>query len=463
MPSLADLLKGNSAAEQLFLWGVVAQVLNSLLSPFLEELNQLVSNLDPNQLITPAALADMVERGHLDIGAAQAEAQKQGVNNSRFALLVKNAGEPPGPMQLAEALRRGFINEQGGSDTDPTYENGIRQSRLQTQWGEVIKKLDRWIPSPNDAAEAAVRSMLDDQTARGFFQQFGGDPNFYDLVFNLHGAGPSPVEAGTLANRGIIPWEGTGPQSTTFAQAVAESRFKTKWTDAYKQLATYRPPPRTVTAMFREGSIDRDTATKLLLNYGVTPDMVPAYLTPKANTQTQKAHELTEATIVTLYTEQALDSGQAHDLLSKHGYQDEDITYILEAADIKRQLQESNLVVNVVKTMYLHGKITYNNAVTLLDAAQIVPNRRDYLLHLWDLEKQAGTKQLTEAQLMKAANAGVITQEVLKTKLQSMGYADDDADILIALGYSADTAASFIAGAAVGAQVGTLLPGAAIQ
>jgi hypothetical protein len=55
-----------------------------------------------------------------------------------------------------------------------------------------------------------------------------------------------------MANRGIIPWSGSGPRSTSFEQAFLEGPWRNKWLGPFRKAAEYFPPPRTITAMYNE-------------------------------------------------------------------------------------------------------------------------------------------------------------------------------------------------------------------
>lgn len=452
---LGGILKGNAAAEQLFIWGVLSAFVASLLAPFLRAAEQFANESGPNALPSAELLADMVLRGHIDPGTAQDAAKRNGVNAEWFDRMVRNSGSPPAPGELAEALRRGIIPASSGSDTTPGYIEGIRQSRLQDQWADVIKALDTNLPTPEAAVIALVRSMLSDPQARDLYNKFGGDPQYFDLLFNNSGEGPTPVEAGTMANRGIIPWDGYGPGVTSFQQAVSESRFRNKWQEPFRALAVYRPPPRTITAMFREGSITQEQATQLLLEYGVSAALVPTYLTPGKSSLTSRAHEITEAEIVRLYREQGLDRGAALNLLQAHGYSSADIEYILHSADLQTELEQANASIAIVRHLYTAGKIERNEASSILDQNHVLASHRDYLLVLWDKQRQLGTRTLTAKQITDAAASGIFTIAQAQLRLMGAGYTLDDANVLLALALGND--ASGITGVTV---PGVSTPGA---
>lgn len=432
MPFLEDLLLDPQTLH-LFIWNMIQQLVQPLMAPVAALIEQQVWSQFPVAILTPEQLADMVERGHVAHEWAAERAAKSGIDGQQFDLLVRNAGEPPGPLQLAEALRRGLIPESSGDDTKAGFIEGIAQSRLQTQWANVIKGLDiRW-PEPGEVIASSVRSLLSEAEAREMYVQFGGDATFFDFQRNLAGEGPSPVEAGVLANRGIIQWDGTGPESTSFAQAVAESRFKNKWTEPFRALATYYPPPRTTVAMWREGSIDTPQATKQLLQYGVPQELIPSYLTQPKKQTLQTAHQATEGEISRLYQEQAITKDQATQLLKEHGYSDIDIPILLDYADLQVTLRKQQATITPIHRLYTHGRIDANAAMQLLSAAEVPDSRSTYLISIWELERSAGVKDLTVKEITDMWSAGLLTQEQATNKLLGIGYSPDDAALIIAL------------------------------
>ena len=431
MPELGDLLGPESTVFQLFVWQVLGSLISAALGPYILELSKLSNRAHQAAVPSPEELAAMVIRGHLDVDAAAEAAADSGMPGDWFTKIVQSAGNPPGPQQLAEALRRGIIGEGSPGDLGPSYLGGIAQGDLQNIWADVIRKLALALPSPDTAVEAAVRSMRDAGTAQTLYALFGGDPEYFQLMFDVSGQGPSPVEAGALANRGIIPWAGTGPDAVSFEQAVAESRYKNKWTPAYRALAVYRPPPRTITAMFREGSIDKSTATRWLLDYGVTQDAIPIYLSTVSSGQTKSAKELTESEIVTGYRDRATSKADAQTLLVAMGYPAEDAAFILDTVDAEVVKKYQDQTVTIVHNLFVHGRQTLNEASGALDAAGVPATQRDDLLRLWQLEVKQVVKVLSEGQVTAAAKLRLISTGDAVARLVKLGYAQEDATLLL--------------------------------
>ena len=87
----------------------------------------------------------------------------------------------------------------------------------------------------------------------------------FDLLFDIAGRPPGPVELGHMTLRNIIKTDTNAgqqsglpspdPTATTFEQGIAESDIKTKWTSALWALQEYVPPPRMIGGLLEKGGI----------------------------------------------------------------------------------------------------------------------------------------------------------------------------------------------------------------
>lgn len=433
MPGLEDILKINSTAEQLFVWSVLGGIVQQALAPFLQSIANTVWEIDPDVPLTPAQLAGMVVRGHIDEGAAESEAKFSGTSPERFRRMVASYGNPPGPEALAEALRRGLIQMGHAGDEAPSYLGGISQGDLQNKWAPLIAALDARLPSPAEAIDAAIRNIHSAGDPKALYTLFGGDDKFFQFMVDLTGQGPTPVEAGVLLNRKIIPEDNPDPNQPSFKQAVRESRFKDKWADAYAGLRFYRPPPRTITAMLHEGRLTPEEANPLLADYGVRPEDLKLYTGQAEHQAVQRAHNITEGEIIRLYTERGIPAPEAKQLLTSIGYSERDTDLILTAADLEYQSKLATATIAAVKASYLHLHIDKNGAVIRLDRLGLAHEYRDSLIALWDLEIDTGVKQLTSKQVLDMWSVGLLNKDAAQVHLERIGYNKEDAGLLVAL------------------------------
>lgn len=419
-------LGGNVNLQQLFLWNTVSQLLGAALGPYMTALANEVNQATPLVPLSPADMADAVIRNIVTEGEGAHEASFAGVNADRFHQLTLLAGNAPDPTALAVALRRKFIDES-------RYLTGVRQGRLRDEWADLIRQLAIEQPSPAQALEAVVEAQLSPEDGRAKFAEFGGDPAQWDWLLGTVGSGPSPLEAATMAHRGLIPWNGTGLGVLSFDQAVAESHYRTKWTAAYRALSEYLPPPRTVTAMHRQGSLTTAEATTILQKHGVPPDLVAAYLHDSSAQKTARTKELAETTVLALYRDHVIARPEAAAFLERLAYTATEADYILQVEDLRMVERYLAAAIGRVHTLYTGHKIGEQAARDALSQLNLDAKQVDELVALWGHERAANVRTVTPSQIEAAYGYKIIDEPTALAMLEAEGYTPHDAWLVLSV------------------------------
>lgn len=430
---LLSALTPDQMLSRIVLYAVVQQLLGGALQPYWRELEQRVNARTPNEVLSPSELASAVVRTFLTEGEAAAEAEKSGIDPARFHTLVEIIGQALGPQDLAIALRRGIIPEDAGDPAGVGFIQGIAQGNLATKWADVVKALAVLLPSPESALDALLEGQTDDATARELYARFGGDPQYFDLLFNTRGQAPTPTQALELLNRGIIPERGTGPEATSYEQAFLEGPWRNKWLEPFIALREYLPPPRTVTAMLRNGSLTDAQALDLYHKYGLSEATAAAYITDAHHQKTASTHELARTTLQELYHDQIISRAQLTSSLTAQGWSDADAEYLAQVIDVKRQQQALNAVINRVHTLYVGHKIERATVTGAFTAMGLPDAQQAGILELWDLERSAAAADLTAAQIEAAVFYKVITMDEGIARLERRGYTPHDAWIALSV------------------------------
>lgn len=528
MSALGDLLGKGSVAEQLVVWGVLNQALGAALAPYLNQLGQDVNARTPVEPLPPADLADAVVRNYMTLSAATAEAAKSGLDAERFATMVPLHADAPGPQQLAVALLRGLITESGAGPDAATFEQGIREGRLNDKWAPVIKALSQAVLSPPDAASSVVRNFLtmaDGQAIAGksgvdaatfetlvrlsgdapgpqqlaealrrgaipqsgsgpdstsftqgiaegrladkwapviqdlaklwptpvdaldaalkgqitaadgqaLYEKLGGDLQFYQWLLDSQGSGPTPLEAADWARRGIIPWDGTGPGVTSYAQAVKESRFRDKWADAYKAQAQYLPPPYSIITLLKDGAITKDQATGFLQQQGASTDVIAAMIAEADATDLSAYRGLTTSSVLGMYYQQLISPADATSILESLHVSAAAVPLMLTYADLQRAIAQQNNAITRVGTLYAARKITADTAKKSLITLQVPAIAVNDIMTTWQLENSINVKLLTEAQIVDAYAYAIMSEADALTELGNIGYTPYDAWVLLSI------------------------------
>lgn len=234
-----------------------------------------------------------------------------------------------------------------------------------------------------------------------------------------------------MANRGIIPWGGSGPSATSFEQAFLEGPWRNKWEPAWRRLAEYLPPPRTVTALQREGVITKAQALELYQKTGLSLELATAYVASASITKTQAAHDLTRSDVVTLYKDRLIAPAEAKSMLEALRYDAVDAEYLLAMADFQRDAKLLTANVSKLHTQYVGRKITKTAAQKVLTDLAVPADQIADIFKHWDIDKSINVKQLTESQIVMAWYRNIIDFDEASAELQSIGYSAYDAWVLI--------------------------------
>jgi hypothetical protein len=423
---IKKLFGPNSVTRQFFVWTVAQGVVNAVLAPMFQAILNRANTVNPNVPASPALLADMVDKGVAGIEWARDEARKSGTHPNIFNLMVETVGIPPPLADMLHLWRRGKV-------TRDAVERAIRQSHVKKEWVDTILLLGVQPPTHTDILEAYLEGQVGEARARELFAQLGGDPEFFDLLYNTRGSAPTPNEAADMARKRIIPWEGTGPGVVSFEQAFKEGPWRNKWLEPWRRTTEYLPPPRTITAMLREGSVTVAEATDLLQRQGVPNELIASYLTDASTGKTQKAKELTESVISTLYQENAIDDNQARAFLGKLRYEPSEANFVLTAWQLARELRYRNTAISTVRTQFISHRIGVNEASMALDKFGVPSTQRQHLLALWTEEEKLKVTLLTAAQVKSAFKKDLLSIEEAMQRLIDQGYSEQDALIYLAI------------------------------
>jgi len=428
VPGIGGILGGlqRSTLFQIAEYQVAGQVLGAVLAPEADALGQTVWNANPLAVLSPADAADAVLRNVWPAERAAAEAQRSGVNRERFDVLARLAGNAPDPQSLAVALRRGLI-------TPARYLDGIRQGRLRDEWADLVRQLAVQQPTPSDALDALLEGQLTEADAKAKYAQFGGDPAHFEWLFNARGSAPSPVQAAEMANRGVIPWTGRGPDAVSFEQAFLEGPWRNKWSEPFRRIAEYIPPPRTVTAMYREGSISRDRAITLLKRSGLADDLAAAYLASGSAGKTQATKDLARSTVAALYHDRLVTRTVAADMLVGLGYDPAEAEFVLAIEDVRLVQRFLESAVGRVHTLFVGHKISRAQATAALAGLQVPAETLPDLVDVWEYERAANVRVLTPAEVAGAYKLGLIDEAAALAMLAELGYQPHDAWLYLSI------------------------------
>lgn len=441
----------SAVLEQIFLYGIVNQVIGAAVSPFLQEVsNQLWASAvstGVNVPTPPSVIATAAGRG-LELGSkptvtvpdwAYEQAAQSGISRADVDLQASIVGLPPALQELFELYRRGVINES-------EVREGLREGDFRDDWiDRTVNLVHSWL-TPLDFVRAAVQAQMTYADAQEWATKTGLDtstslpletsgteatPDMFGLAFAIAGRPPGPAELGRMALRKIIDWTGTGADALTFQQGIAESDVKTKWTDALRKLTEYVPPPREIGTLLEHGAITKAQAVAYWEETGVPTELANGYAYVADQQHIGQDKLLAIGQVKTGYFDQIFSKEQALELLDDLGVRGDVATQTLEVIDFRREIQAINAVVKRVESLYGADKIDATHAKAALTTVGVPSDQADKLLATW------GTLRVTPIHLPEPREIGAavkfntITQQEAIEALEALGYQPRDAAIVL--------------------------------
>jgi hypothetical protein len=420
------LVNGNPIAPEqaLDLWnrGLIgeADVARALLQSRLKPEWVDTFKLLKRQLLQAAELAEMVVQDVLQEAEATTRAAHLGIEADDFAHLVRLAGNPPGPQDTLSLWNRGIFTE-----AEATL--ALRQSRLKPEWIELFKKSRVRPATTAEAVAAVVKERAPFAEGAKIAAENGIDEATFKLLVDAAGRPIGIQQALTLFNRKIY-------QRADVEQVVARSDVKTEYTDAVMHLAVRFPSILQVRQLVQHGAIDDAYALELLLEQGYPEKLAAGVVAAGHTAKTAKHKELTVAEIETLYQGGGLSRDDASAMLQQLGYNATEAGQVLDLAEFRRLARFLEAVINRVHAQFVQHRIELDVVTTELDRVGVPTAQREQLITLWEEERAANVRVLTEAQVHSAFKKGIIPDLATATaKLVQMGYSADDASILLAL------------------------------
>jgi hypothetical protein len=367
--------------------------------------------------LTPADAALALLRGNISEAEAIAAAAAWGVTEQDFTVLVNNTGEPLGLEQLLEARRRGFIN-------DERLTRGILQSRVRNEWIDVAKAIAFSPMSTADAVQASVQNHITQAQASAIASQNGLEPGSFDTLYQTAGEPLSRTEMEQLYNRGLATREDV-------LQALRESRLKDKYGEQAFELHTRLIPPTELARAVLYGTMTHEKAVAQAMTYGYSEADAATLVSSAVNQKLETQRMGVVRAVEQLYENNAMTHETATAIIGEMGFEPSEATFIIQAAEFKRQEKVIATAISAVRSKYIAHHINQGAASASLDAIGIPHQQRDFMLSMWRIEHDANVKLLTPSQIIKGGTIGIFTAEQVLERLMNLGYTQVDAQALI--------------------------------
>lgn len=397
---------------------IIMSFVGAAVAPDVQAVSNLAWSVQPTMPLPPAELALALVRNVIDRGAAEKEARQSGMDTDRFGVLEAITGEPPGPQELAQAYRRGFISEAD-------FTKGILQSRIRNEWIPTLLKLRYQPPPQGTVVAAAVQNHLTKDEAIGKLSEAGIDPANYEWLYETAGRPPGIFELGELLHRGEIT-------EADLVQAIRESDIKDKYVPEIIKLTRKIPPMRSVVSAIHQGVITAELGTRKLMELGYNAEDAAMFVKEATSLKKATHRQLAEGQVLELYTDRMITREQAATMLGDLNLTAEDVTFLLELADHRREVKLQAAAVAKYRTLYVSHRMNDVEVGIALDRLGVDTRARQDLLAVWKHEREAAVQRFTKAELQGAIRRKLITQTRFRDELVALGWPAADVPILYA-------------------------------
>lgn len=442
--------------SQFFIFGVMFNVAGAMLAPFVQEIQNDVWTAHPDRPLSPPDIATAVVRG-FDLGDSggtpvpewsTTEGAKSGYDATHIASMIGITGMAPNLQLLFQMIRRGIIDEGTLNDGAESLIGGIQQSDIRDVWIDDVTKLRYVPPSPTDLVAAAVRHQ-DDTLPAGtdlsywetLAESLGleppdwidGNPNWFNMLYNISGRPLGPMEMGRLANRGQIAWSGLGSPVISFQQGIAESDIKDKWEAAAVLLAQYWPAVGEIGALLREGGISEAQAEAYWTAEGVPAELMAALHYVNTIQQVTQDRALAKGDILMLLQENAITDADAETMLAQIGYSGDNAAFLIAMAHFRYELEAFRTSVRTVSQAYIAGSITQAQAEEGFQGLGMPATQITSLVATLTNQRAVRVEIPTAAQIASALYYQVITQAEAQVFLENQGYSPFNAWLVLSV------------------------------
>lgn len=372
-----------------------------------------------DERLSPQDLAMAYQQRFIDRVRMEEEGANSGFDAERMNILYEMSGLPPGIETGLEMWRRGIIAEG-------EFDQIVAEGHTKTKYTTQIAKLFRTLLTPQQAAMAVVKEHLTLAQGTEIAAQWGLTAEDFMTMYLTDGRPPGIMQALTLYNRGQMTRE-------QFGKVVSQSDVRPEYAAQLFELRVHYPPLFQLVRLVTAGTISDALALKIMQLEGYSQELSAAIIAGAKAGKHAKTKDLTQATILELYEGELLDSGRARTMLGKLGYDDAEVAMLLELGAARRIKSTTDVAMRKIQLEYVNRRISEAQAANLLDQLGILSPGRDRLIRLWSVERDSIHKTLTEAQVVAAHKANVLSDSEATQRLIDMGYVPGDAAILLAI------------------------------
>lgn len=411
--------------------------------------------LEANRPLPPqAAIQEAYLRGFITEAQHDEYLRRYGYTDRDIALQKALYYVIPGVSDIIRmAVREAFTPEVAQrfgqyEDLPQIFVEWAAKQGLSKEWAERYWASHWNLPSATQGFEMLHRRIIDVEELKLLLRALDVMPYWRDKLIQLSYLPYTRVDLRRMYSMGILTEDDVYNAYRDLGYDDEKARNLTAFTVRYyapdeeTTLDKYRELTRTIYAnAYKKGLITRDEYLQYLKGIGYRDEdaellasISDAELTLQYTKEdTIPLRSQTQKLVLDAYERGLLKEVDVRETLANLQYTQDEIEWYIALTDYNKEVSLKTLYLESVHKQYIERTLTKAEAVSKLGALYPTPKEQEHLFEVWDIEREARTRKLTEAQYRAALQRGIITVEEYAEELRGLGYAEKYVDILVKL------------------------------
>lgn len=383
-------------------------------------------------LLNPPDIATSYYRGTSSDTDAVDGLIKLGYTEDDARILIDNGAQLIDVERTLDAMLRGEID-------DTETNNRLRSLGYKPESIELLKRLALYIPPVEDLITMSVREVFSPEIAEKFgqyedfpteFERFarmkGVSTEWAQRYWAAHWRLPSAEMGYEMLHRDVI-----GQDDLNMLLRALD--IMPYWRDKMIEIS-YRPYTRVdVRRMHKYGVLEVEDLVRAYKDIGYNDERAEkmAEFTEAYNLGEEKT--LHKGELTRLYTEHVIKRDDYIKQLIGLGINKKSANYLADLADIKIEKKVLDEQIRSIGILYMEGRLAEDQAQVELNKLDLSTAQILRYFEIWNAKKASKFRHLPLEKLDKLLKLGLIKQDDYLTRVQTLGYSNEDARLLMAL------------------------------
>lgn len=412
-PELAKALRfaahGRGEASELLTLGTLSSAIGTALGSGIADMlaipNQRIMQEYPDQVLPPPTLADMAARRIVTEDHAKHDALFSGLNGERTHQLISAAFTFPGLPEALELWRRGLI------DIDKVN-YAMERAGMHPDYMPGLLALKREELAPADLALMALRGIISEDEGAQVAAKSGIDAEDFDRLIKATGEPPGLMQLLEAYRRGFI-------DTPRLERGVRQSRVRNEWMDVVEKL---RFEPADTSDALRgviQGHLGEEEGKQIAAWNGLRPEDWDWLVATEGNPPGLMQ-------MAQLWNRGVVDENEFDQAARESHLKNK---YIPALRHLRHRLPQERLIMQLVG----HKAMSTDEALTLLERLGYEPPVAQAIVRGGLASQTTRDKQLAKSDILELYHDHAITAAKAREHLATLGFHDENADLLLAI------------------------------